>query len=151
MIFDRRIELAPSVTLAAAISVAHVAAAVLAWMIPVPPPVKAVLTLAVVVSLVYFMARDATLHAPHSVVELEIRDDDRIAARTRRGDWLECELLGSSFVSPRLTIVHLRARGRWSTLRVIFVPDNVDPRDFRRLRMWLRWRGGETAGAGGRF
>ena len=142
--FGQRVELSPSVTLAAAISVAHIGAAVLLWIVPVPTVVQAVLTLAVVVSFVYFMARDATLHAPHSVIALEVGEDGRIAAQTRSGRWLDCELLGSSTVSARLTVVNLRPRGRRLGVRVVLVSDNVDPRDFRWLRTWLRWKGGAT-------
>jgi hypothetical protein len=38
-------------------------------------------------------------------------------------------------------------RGRRFSRRLILVPDNVDPRDFRRLRIWLRWKGGEDVSA----
>lgn len=126
-----------------AIAATHIAAAALLWIVPIPVVGKAVFTLAVAVSLIFFMARDAALHAAHSIVALELRDTGGIAFQTRRGDWVDSEVLGSSYVSPRLTIVNLRPQGRWKTRRVILMPDNVDPRDFRRLRMWLRWKQGE--------
>lgn len=137
---DQRIAIFPSVWLATALCVAHLAAAVLLWLIPIPVMGKLVLTLAVALSLVFFVGRDASLHAAHSIVALEIRDDGGVAFQTRRGEWLDCEVLDSSYVSPRLTIVNLRPRLRWGTRRLILVPDNVDARDFRRLRMWLRWK-----------
>ena len=145
---DQRIAVAPSMTLAIALGAAHLAAAGLLWLAPIPALGKAVFTFAIAVSLIYFMARDALLHAAHSIVALEIRDGRGISFQTRIGEWIECDLLGSSYVSPRLTIVNFQPRGRWAARRVIFVPDNVDPRDFRRLRMWLRWkRDGGTAPA----
>jgi toxin CptA len=140
----QRIAISPSVGLATALCVAHVAAAVVLWLIPVPVMGKLVITIAVALSLVFFVARDAALHAAHSIVALEIRDGGEVAFQTRQGDWLDCEVLGSSTVSPRLTIVNLRPRRRWGTRRLILVPDNVDPRDFRRLRVWLRWKAGES-------
>ena len=147
--FGQRIEIAPSVTLAAAISTAHGAAAVLVWVVPLPATARAVLTLAVVASYLYFMARDATLHAPQSIVALEVKEDGRIAALTRKGDWLDCELGASSYVSSRLAIVSLRPSGRRLGLRAVLVNDNVDARDFRRLRTWLRWKGtGDGAHSG---
>lgn len=136
----QRIAISPSVWIAAALCAAHVAAAVLLWVIPIPVMGKLVLTVAVALSLVFFVARDAALHAAHSIVALEIRDGGEMAFQTRRGEWLDCEVLGSSYVSPRITIVNLRPRLRWGTRRLILVPDNVDPRDFRRLRTWLRWK-----------
>lgn len=138
----QQITIAPSVLLAAVISVTHFVAAALLWLIPIPVVGKSVFTLAIVISLVYFMARDAALHAAHSIVALEIRDGGEVAMQTRDGEWFDCELLGTSYVSPRLTIVHLQPRDRWMTRRVILVPDNVDSQDFRRLRTWLRWKGG---------
>jgi toxin CptA len=139
---ERRIAVAPSVMLASALSALHLAAAGLLWIVPLPVPGRILLTGAVAVSLIYYMARDASLHTPHSIVALEIRDG-AVSLQTRRGEWLDGELLGSSYVSPRFTIVNFRPHGRWVTRRVILVPDNVDSEDFRHLRTWLRWRGGD--------
>ena len=139
----QRVAVSPSVRLAAAICVVHLLAGVLLWLVPLPAPGKSVITLAIAVSLVFLLARDAALHATNAIVALDIREDDTVSYRTRRGEWVDCELLGSSYVSPHLTIVNLRPHGRRRTRRVILVPDNVDPRDFRRLRMWLRWKRGD--------
>ena len=144
------ISVLPSVRLAVALCVAHLAAAGLLWLVPVPALAKGALTLAVAVSLVYFLARDATLHAANAIVALELKSGGGIAFQTRDGRWLDCELSGSSYVSSRLTIVNLLPRGNGRTRHAILVPDNVDARDFRRLRMWLRWKsgaGGEPAPA----
>jgi toxin CptA len=137
----QRIAISPSAWIAAALCAAHTAAAVLVWLVPIPVTGKFALTAAAALSLVFFVARDAALHAAHSIVALEIRDGGEAAFQTRRGEWLDCEITGSSYVSPRLTIVNLRPRLRWGTRRLILVPDNVDARDFRRLRTWLRWKG----------
>ena len=136
-----RISVRPSVLIAIAVSIVHVAAAAVLWVVPVPVVVKAAVTLAIAVSLIYFMARDAGLHAARSIVALELRDDGEIACQTRNGAWLDCELLGSSYASPGMTVINLRPRGWAGYRRVILVPDNMDAEDFRRLRTWLRWRG----------
>ncbi|HEU0290601.1 MAG TPA: protein YgfX [Burkholderiales bacterium] len=140
----QRVKVAPSVLIAIAISVVHLAAAAVLWLVPIPILGKAVFTFVIAVSLIYFMARDAALHAAHSIVTLELGEDGEVACQTRGGEWLDCELLGSSYVSPHMTIVNIRPRGWWKSRRVILVPDNVDHRDFRRLRMWLRWKSGES-------
>jgi hypothetical protein len=144
----QRVSISPSVRLAIGLCLLHTFAAGLLWLIPLPILGKAAVTLAIAVSLVFFLARDATLHAPHAIVALEVDDSGSIYYQTRSGRRAECELLGSSYVSPRLTILGLRPRSRAGTRRAILVEDNVDPRDFRRLRIWLRWRRGE-AGEGG--
>ena len=140
----QQISVRPSVRLAVALCVAHIAAAGLLWLVPVPALGKGAVTLAVTVSLVYFLARDAALHAANAIVALELKSGGGIAFQTRDGKWVDCELSGSSYVSPRLTIVNLLPRGSGRTRHAILVPDNVDPRDFRRLRMWLRWKSGTS-------
>lgn len=136
-----RISVRPSVLIAIAVSIVHVGAAAVLWVVPVPAVFKAAVTLAIAVSLIYFMARDAALHAARSIVALELRDDGEIACQTRDGAWLGCELLGSSYVTPGMTVINLRLRGSVGYRRVILVLDNMDAEDFRRLRTWLRWRG----------
>jgi hypothetical protein len=138
----QHISVAPSVRLAVALCAAHLAAALLLWLAPIPTLGKGAFTLAVAVSLVYFLARDAALHAAKAVVALELKSDGGISFQTRDGKWTNCELSGSSYISPGLTIVNLLPRGRRRMRHVILVSDNVDPRDFRRLRMWMRWKNG---------
>ena len=136
----QNIPVSPSVRLAVALCAAHFAAAGVLWLVPVPALVKGVATLAIACSLVYFLARDAALHAAKAIVELELKDGGGIAFRTREGKWVDSELAASSYVSPGLTIVVLKPRGRGRARRVILLPDSVDARDFRRLRMWMRWK-----------
>jgi toxin CptA len=142
----QRIAVSPSVLLAIAICVAHLLAAGLLWLLPIPAPGKSVLTLLIAVSLVFLLARDAALHSAHAIIALEIKDDGVISFQTRSGAWVDCTLLASSYVSPRLTILNLRPASGKGKRRVIIVPGNVDSRDFRRLRMWLRWR--QAGGSG---
>ena len=140
------IAVSPSVRLAAALCAAHLVAAGLLWLVPIPVLGKGVATLAIALSLIYYLARDAALHAANAIVALELKDGGGISFRTRNGTWVDSELSGSSYVSPVLTIVVLQPRGRRRTRRAIILPDNVDARDFRRLRMWMRWKheGGES-------
>jgi toxin CptA len=139
----QRVAISPSVRLALALCLVHGIAAALLWLVPIPALGRAVFTLAIAISLVYVLARDATLHAAHAIVALEFDDGGTVFFQTRGGRRVECELLGSSYVSPGLTVVSMRPRGRGGTRRVVLVEDNVEPRDFRRLRAWLRWKQGE--------
>lgn len=138
----QRIQVAPSVLIAVAVCAVHLAAGGVLWLVPAPVLGKVLMTFVVAVSLIYFMARDAALHASHSIVAMELHEDGRVSCQMRRGEWFDCELLGSTYVSPHMTVLNLQPQGLLLTRRVILVPDNVDPRDFRRLRAWLRWRGG---------
>lgn len=143
----QRIAVSPSVLLAIAVCIAHLLAAGLFWLLPIPALGKSVFTLLIAVSLVFLLARDAALHAANAVIALEIKGDGAISFQTRSGAWFDCTLLGSSYVSPRLTILNLRLGRGKRTRRVIIVPDNVDSNDFRILRMWLRWRQAGGSGA----
>jgi len=126
----------------------HLAAAGAVSVTPAPSWVQTVLVVAIAASLLHCLARDAVLYVPKAIVALEIGEHGVVSFRTRRGTWIECAVLGSSFVSPRLTIVHLRQSGQRRTRYVILVPDNVEGEEFRRLRVWLRWRAqrGESPG-----
>ena len=140
----QRIQVASSALIATAICAVHLAAGSVLWLVPIPVLGKVVMTFIIAISLIYFMARDAALHAAHSIVALELREDGEIACQVRSGEWIECELLGATYVSPHMTVVNLRPQGLMQMRRVILVPDNIDPRDFRRLRIWLRWKSGES-------
>lgn len=59
--------------------------------------------------------------------EIELRDGTQVQAR----------VLGSTFVSPLLTVVNLRLEsGRRRSL--VLAPDSADADDFRQLRVWLK-------------
>ncbi len=134
-----RVRINPSPRLAIVLCIVHVAAAAAIWVAPVPAWLKAGLTIAIATSLVWSLSRKVALHAAEAIVALEVTDAGGVSFQTRSGTWHECELLGSSYISPRLTILNLKPQGARWTRHVLLVPDNVDARDFRRLRTWLRW------------
>lgn len=135
----QHIAIRPSVLLAIALCATHVAAAAAVWLAPIATWAIAALTMAIAASLVYCLSRQAALHAAEAIVGLEIAANGKVSFQTRRGEWRVCELLRSSYVSPRLTLLNLKPEGGRRVRHVVLVPDNVDPRDFRRLRTWLRW------------
>ncbi len=135
----QKIRINPSPRLAVVLCIVHVAAGTAIWLAPVPRWLQAALTVALAASLVWALSRKAALHAAEAIVAVEVTDDGAMSFQTRTGAWHECELLGSSYVSPRLTILNLKPQGARRTRHVVLVPDNVDAGDFRRLRTWLRW------------
>lgn len=140
---QQHIDIKPSAALAVALCVAHAAAIGVIWLAPVPVWVSAVVTLAIAVSLIHALAREAALQSAGAIVALEITELGRIAFKTRGGEWQDCELLGSSYVSPWLTILNLKSRGA-RVRHVVLVPGNIEPQQFRRLRTWLRWAAAST-------
>jgi toxin CptA len=88
----------------------------------------------------------ARLMSSSCIVALEVTSDSRLSARMRNGRWMACEVLGTTFVASRLTLLNLRERGSNTVRHVVVAPDGIDDDDFRKLRVWLRWRAAEGAG-----
>ena len=78
---------------------------------------------------------------PAALVGLELRLDGSGAIQDRRGRWREIAVLGSSFVSPLLTVLNLRLAGARGSRSLVVTPDALGADEFRHLRVWLRWRG----------
>jgi toxin CptA len=116
-----------------------VLAAGLAWWIDV---LAGVLLLA---SSAHALALHAWQSLKMSIVALELSDDCRLKVQDRRGEWRDGEVLASSFVAPRLTVLNLRLAGERLARHVILVPDRVDAEMYRRLRVLLRWKCGSSA------
>jgi len=127
---------------------AHAGATMLLWPLEMPAWGKLAIVLAVIASLVFFLSHVALLRTPDAVLAVEIKDGGEITVLTRRGEWCECRLSGDSFVSAWLTIMVLAQDNRRTARYVVITPDNIDAKDFRRLRVWLRWAAQRSAAAG---
>jgi toxin CptA len=135
-----RIALRPSRILAAILVIAHGAALAVIALVSVPLWLKVIAIAALAVSLVFEIRQTVLLRAPDAVVALEIASDDALSIQTRRGDWIECEVLGSTYVTYFLAIVNLKDQGSGRVKRAVILPDSIDAEDFRKLRVWLRWK-----------
>lgn len=136
------IEAGPSRRLAVLISGMHGFAAAVVWLVPLPLWLAIALMPVLLGSAWFYLRHDCLRTLPRSVVALRLHADCRCEFQTRAGAWQEAELLGSSFVSPYLTVLNLRPAGGRFARHLVILPDAVDSDGFRRLRMWLRWRCG---------
>ena len=134
------IRLKPSGYLALLVSAAHTIAIGLVLALPLPIGLKLVTTLVFCVSLVFYLKRNARLASPNSIIRLEIMEDCTCAIETRSGQQLDCILLPTSYASASLTILNLKADGEMLARHVVILPDSIDPEDFRKLRVLLRWK-----------
>lgn len=91
-------------------------------------------------SLVFSLRRQAWRVSPSSLVGLQLNDEGKFLFSRRDGQDIEGVLLGSSFISPWLTILNLRPEEQWQTVSLVILPDAVKQEDFRRLRVLLRWK-----------
>ena len=138
-----KISLRPSRILTAILVAAHGGAIAVVALVAMPLWLKLMAIAALAVSLVAAVRRAALLLAPGSVVAIEIGLDDSLSIQTRRGSRIgECEVLASTYVAGFLAIINLREPETRAVRHVIVLTDSIDGEDFRRLRVWLRWKRG---------
>lgn len=104
------------------------------FLLPVSMTWKIGLALMLAISLVYCLRQ---LSGP--VHGLNLAMDGTFSVRLKSGEWVPAEVLGSSFVKPWLTVLHLKLEGRRFMAPLVLLPDMLAQEDFRRLRMWLLW------------
>jgi hypothetical protein len=132
-----RLDFKPSYRLAGLLAAAHGLALAAAW-VSLAGSARYLAAVAVLVSLVHSVAR--VLHrGGASTVSLELREDGRASWRNRDGRWHEGRLGRNHFVSAALVVLALEPGGRGQKW-MILMEDSTSPEDFRRLRVWLRWR-----------
>ena len=131
--------------LAAALTGMHGLCALLVLLMPLGWTLRLVLLIAVAASLTYHWLREVSRRLPDSVNGLHLAADGTFSVRLHRGDWTPAEVLGTSFVKPWLTVLNLKLEGRRFMLPAVLLPDALNREDFRRLRVWLRWRSDDSA------
>lgn len=91
-------------------------------------------------SLMFALRHHAWRLTPAAVVGLHLEPEGKVVFLRRDGLVLEGLLLGSSFVSPWLTVLNLRPEGRRRSVPLVILPDAVEREAFRQLRVWLKWK-----------
>ncbi len=136
---DLRIRLQHSYYLAGLLSFAHAAAGLVLWPLALPLDMKAAIIVLLIVSLIYYLRKDALLTAHDAVVALTLMEEMSCILTARSGQSMICSLSDSTFVTPYLTVINLQPN-EWFLMRsVVILPDSIDAEEFRRLRIWLRW------------
>jgi len=77
-----------------------------------------------------------------SPFQLDLWDDGRSAWRDRQGRWHQARVATGAYASPWMIIVPLAGSG-WRRKWMVILPDGASAEDWRRLRVWLRWRPGK--------
>jgi toxin CptA len=132
-----RLELKPSRWLAGTLALGHGLAGYAAWT-GLSSWARVPLLVVLLASLGVSLAR-ALLRFRGQAISLELQEDGRASIKDRSGIWQEGRLGENHFVSPALVVVDLQTpSGRRK--RLVLAPDSLPADDFRRLRVWLRWR-----------
>lgn len=137
---DLFIHLQPSHRLVTILSLAHLITAGFLWPLELPMEVKAAIIVLLIISLFYYLRKDALLSANNAVIALQLKEDMCCIVTTRSGQLIVCRILGSTFVAPYLTVMNLQPDGKFFMRSVVILPDNIKEEEFRRLRVWLRWK-----------
>ncbi len=127
-----------SAYLAAILIAAHGAALLALLSLALPLWAQIVLAMLLLVSLLFYLRRDAWLSAPSSAIAL-LLEGDRVVLTTRSGDLWPGQLLRDSLVTPLLTVINVLPHGARFARNIIILPDSLDAESFRQLRVWLKW------------
>jgi toxin CptA len=130
----------PSGRLTLLLSAVHVIAIGLFLVLPLPIWLKVAAILAFCTSFAFYFERNARLAAPNSIIALETGEDCTCVIETRNGRQLDGILLPTSYVSASLTLLNLKAHGERLARHVVILPDAINSEDFRKLRVFLRWK-----------
>lgn len=129
------IELHRSRLLDALLIAAHAVAAIcLAW-IALPGPFRAVVFGFIALSLWRSLRRPIFSHlllADSNVSQLRVTQSG--------GRLVDAIILPETVVFPFLIALHLRDAGNGQRLYTLLLPDQMKTEEYRRVRVWLRWR-----------
>lgn len=137
---DRDYTLRPSCWLAAILIAGHVAAGAAVFVLGLDAGWLAVAGGVLALSLALELYTAAFRRGSNAVVALRTTASGRLSARLRAQGWCDCDVLGSSCVTPWLTVLNIRKAGERRVRSVVILPDSMDAAEFRELRAWLRWR-----------
>ena len=127
------------------LAAAHGAAIAMIALVSLPLWLQLIALAALVLSLMFYVRQYALLRSPNAVVAIDIASDDALSIQTRSGGRIECKVLGSTYVTAFLAVLNLREKDSGAVRRAVILSDSVDKEDFRKLRVWLRWKGGKLA------
>ncbi len=140
-----QLDLKPSLKLAGLLLVAHILALAAAWVSLAGWP-RVLVGFGILLSGAGCVA-EALQRSSRAAESLELREDGGASWRDRNGAWHEARLCSDHFVSAAFVVLGLDAAGRGRKWLVL-LDDSASPEDFRKLRVWLRWR--RDVGSGGR-
>lgn len=130
--------LQPSPRLAMLLLLSHALIVIVVCLTAVPPPVRLALLVAILLSLSYYLARDALLLLPGSWRKISL-DQDSVSVTTRDCSTLSGKITGRTAVTPYFAVLRLRPEGRHFQISRTIFPDMLGMDEFRDLRVRLRF------------
>lgn len=128
----------PSPRLALFLLLSHALVAIVIYATVMPPAARLALLMPILLSLFYYLARDALLLFPDSWREISF-DQGRVLVVTRDGSGFSGHVANGTAVSPYFAVLRVRLEGhRLPVFRTIF-PDTLGTDEFRELCVRLRF------------
>ena len=93
------------------------------------------------------MRDSVLLRAPGSITQLALNEDGTLEVLRRDGRRQSAEVAAQTTVFPFLAAITFKVLGERGTQSLLILPDMVGAAEFRRLRVWLRWRTAVSRGA----
>ena len=118
--------------------VAHVASAILIFILPLPLWSKFVALPIIAASAWHNVRAYALLSAPNAVRGLRIHSNGNL--EIERGKLQSAALVGEQFIHPQLTIIRCKTETSRRPIAIVILPDMLDTETFRALRVRLKWR-----------
>ncbi|BBL34100.1 hypothetical protein Nstercoris_00329 [Nitrosomonas stercoris] len=134
------VQLQPSRQLAGLLSLAHCTAAGVFWPLELPIVVKIIINLLLAGSLYYYLRRYAWLISSNAITTLRLLGKNHCEIETVTGKSIRTVIDATSFVAPYLTVLCLKREQTYCYHTIVILPDSIDANDFRRLRVWLKWK-----------
>jgi hypothetical protein len=97
-----------------------------------------------VLSMVYYLLRDARLVLGSAWLAIKI-EDDHVLLVNRKGEELIGQLLRSSVVTPYLVLLNVLISDSRRKANVVLMADSMGAEDLRQLRVMLGWKVSATA------
>jgi len=131
------VKLKVSVALAAILVMLHLGAASLLFSVTIPLTVRAILLVAVTLSLVQVLMQHALRRGPGTIVALRLNEDGELLLQSgKRAPW-RTAVIRRRFVHRRLVLLSMRVAGQRLPKTLVLAADAVEPDVFRRLRAAL--------------
>lgn len=128
----------PSPRLALFLLLFHAIAATAVYATAMLLPAKLAIFALILLSLFYYLARDALLLFPGSWREV-LLEHDGISVIARDGSRLTGQATGRTFVSPYFVVLHIRQQENGRTVSRVIFPDAPGKEAYRELSVRLRY------------
>jgi toxin CptA len=128
-----------SFLLATVLAGVHFAAGVTLLPLALSTDLRVVIATVITLSLLRSIWVHAMLRAEHSIIAIAIEDQKSCILHTRGGAMLPARILGSTYVTPVLTVINVKPTGTYFAHHILLLPDSIEPEEFRELRTLLRW------------